>query len=114
MVGIYTPHGDVKKKSEYQCALKRHGAIAGALRCGGTENKTGLELRRRAGLKSRRRRHSIIPPTPELFPTGVGKSALDNQDQYRCGKCAKCGKDLRRPRSYTFRTFRSFRRLIQE
>ena len=40
-------------------------------------NKTGLELRCRAGLKSRRRRHSIIPPTPGLFPTGIGKSALD-------------------------------------
>ena len=51
-------------------------------------NKTGLELRRRAGLKSRRRRHSIIAPIPELFPTGVGKSALDkniriDEDQYR-------------------------------
>jgi hypothetical protein len=39
MVGIYTPHCDVKKKLEHQCALKRRGAIAGALRCAGTETK---------------------------------------------------------------------------
>jgi len=112
MVGIYTPPRRCQEKigTPVRIEAPRRYCRRASLRW--NRNKTGLELRRRAGLKSRRRRHSIIPPTPELFPTGVGKSALNKKYSHRPRSVSV--REVREVRkvhgSYPFRTFRTFRR----